>query len=775
MPHTRPLSKTSASRWARANRVSTLGLRPGRRALAYLIPVSFVLVVAQSWFQSGTVIASGDLVPPFVSGSEYRSLWNHEGGGEGGLTYAISELPYRESLRAAVWAGISESAFQRIWFSLLYTGVAAAVVFFTFGITSSPLAAGTSGILAALNPFWFHSNLNHLMLVAAILSCAMGGLLLRASLGGNTHGVVAFSLASTGLGLVAGNPPLVVLVGVWILVSVLVAIAAGGWQAARAAGLFILRAAPLVVLLSLWWSVPALLTVTDAGYADRLGFAAPSAWAWTHSRGSLLNGITLNTSWAWAFPEYVPFAARLDSGAFVGLKFAFPTLAFLGTLIPGTPRRRTASALTLAALTAIWLAKGFHPPLGSVNRWLYEHLPGFWLFREPYKILLLAAIAFAVLGGLAVASLSSIRGRKGTAGRVLAGGLVLAGSAYVHPLLNGEVVPDKRDGLPPSHVRVPHGWRQAADFLNALPTEGKLLVLPQPDFYQLPTTWGYYGASFTRMLIRRPVLEAQPGAYLRSERSVSALLTVIERGVIEGDENLGRWLRALGVRYVLLRRDLPTSSQRSYADWSQLKRGLLVSQTLSHLASFDIVDVFMVGSKSGEVYAARPAFKPIAPDEVPTVLSTLNETSAIVHDSRTESAGHSESLPDIRFERTHPYRFRVHVHRATAPFLLVLTESHSPGWRLQVPWEGQGERHVRVNGYANGWIVDKPGDYTLAISYAPQSLASAAGLASLFGLMTVLLARGVRSKRMRDFRARKASQPDPISSPARDLSSSAYS
>jgi len=44
-----------------------------------------------------------------------------------------------------------------------------------------------------------------------------------------------------------------------------------------------------------------------------------------------------------------------------------------------------------------------------------------------------------------------------------------------------------------------------------------------------------------------------------------------------------------------------------------------------------------------------------------------------------------------------------------------LSTAFDSGWNSSV-----GGRHLLVNGYANGWLVDRKGDYVLFLDYLPQ-------------------------------------------------------
>jgi len=52
---------------------------------------------------------------------------------------------------------------------------------------------------------------------------------------------------------------------------------------------------------------------------------------------------------------------------------------------------------SLLALLGMFLAKGASEPFGFVNLWLFEHIPGFAMFRDPTKFYLLIALSYSVL------------------------------------------------------------------------------------------------------------------------------------------------------------------------------------------------------------------------------------------------------------------------------------------------------------------------------------------------------------------------------------------
>jgi len=59
--------------------------------------------------------------------------------------------------------------------------------------------------------------------------------------------------------------------------------------------------------------------------------------------------------------------------------------------------RRGILFFALLGLMGAFLAKGASEPFGFVNLWLFEHIPGFSMFRDPTKFYLLTALSYSIL------------------------------------------------------------------------------------------------------------------------------------------------------------------------------------------------------------------------------------------------------------------------------------------------------------------------------------------------------------------------------------------
>lgn len=74
-------------------------------------------------------------------------------------------------------------------------------------------------------------------------------------------------------------------------------------------------------------------------------------------------------------------------------------------------------------------------------------------------------------------------------------------------------------------------------------------------------------------------------------------------------------------------------------------------------------------------------------------------------------------VPQLSFEKISPVKYKVIVKNAQEPFWLVFSESYNSGWKTSI-----GGQHKMVNGFANGWYLEKTGDYEFTIFFAPQKI-----------------------------------------------------
>jgi arabinofuranan 3-O-arabinosyltransferase len=598
--------------------------------LAYAAPVGITVLATLTWFSWGRFGASGD-IPPFVRDNlagEVTSSWNHQATGAGSTSPAILQLVDVALIRGLRLVGLGAPAAQ--W--LLYAGCFALCTFGAAYLAGAwvrrPAAIAAAGLLASFNVYVLIWLPNPLPPLAIGLAGLLSGMVARTAGGQRRINPVWFAAATTPIVYVALNPP-------WLVVTILsvlfVAIGAGlvsGGRALRRAWSMLVRALPWMLLFNLWWIV---------AFVQQLLFPAGQAfsastdtrdWAWTHIRATAANVVTLNTYWGWDVPGYFPFAPVLDAGLQAKLRWMFPLLALAGVvLVTGRRRRRAAWLIAAVGLVLLFLSTGLRSArFGGVNLWLYDHVPGMWLIRDPgSKLGVPIVVSYASLAAVAVdrvielssrlaAWLRRVRGlrwlppRAVTAvPRVAAAGVVLGALAFPSPMWTGAAFPDKpHGGVPGARVAIPDGWYRMARAVNSDRRWGKIITLPiNVQIYTVGTTWGYHGVdNVPAQLFKRPTLHLMPSGYYDDLPAVKSLVTEVQTALLAGDQQsaLGA-LRALGVDTVIVRHDLkPTASDGPVtADPARLDAALARVAGINPAGEFGVGALYQVTDPAGRI------------------------------------------------------------------------------------------------------------------------------------------------------------------------------
>jgi arabinofuranan 3-O-arabinosyltransferase len=735
-------------------------LNRSRRFLAYAVPTACAFVASQMWFVSGRFIASGD-IPPFIRDTHFHeigSLWGHLITGSGGPSYEIVRLPEMTILKAVDLLGGTEIFAQRLFFAIVMVWLAMSATYFIFGITRNPVTAALGGLLVIFNPFLLQSVPNILAPWTLAVMATTGGLVIRAA---RNHGdsALALALASLTTCYIALNPPLVGIALAWLLFLVAISPLLGGTGALRRCSLYVLRAAPIAIVLNLWWLFPLFFTLTSAD--NGLVFAAQtdvSDWAWTHARNSLANVTTMSGHWGWNNPEYFPYAAELDALPWGLMKFGLPAAALIAPLVAGKGRRLLASVLFIATLFLIFLSKGLHEPLSSANLWLYQNVPGMWLLREPSsKLGFVMVFLYSLLFSLAIQGAWRLWKKKGTIISQISLGLILVAGLvtliFPHPLWTGKVIPTERPLLPSARVQIPQEWSDIAAEINRSTTPGKVLVLPTNDYYQIPTTWGYYGLDVVpRWLLARATIQFFPEGYFSEIPVFASHVYGVENAIRRGDEEgVRKLLEVLGVSHVIVRHDIDEEFRETIRSSVGLENYLPAMPFLELSSSTNVANVYEVVGRSSvlrtttkivHVHSSNPAVVSSVVSMQPEDVVVVQSANESISESNTDVS--TTRPPTLEWIQTSPSSFEVLVGAAESDFSLILAESFAPGWRVDGVQSERVVDHFRADGFSNGWLFKAGGPTRLSVRYGPETWSRATQLVSSAGFLTVLLLLGKR-------------------------------
>jgi arabinofuranan 3-O-arabinosyltransferase len=629
-------------------------------------------IAVQTWFRPGTSIATGDIAPPegiaWLGG--LFEPWTWTGSSLGEPSQLPMSLPWATVLGVVHALGGDPSTAQRVWYTLLYVGVALSALGLLAALRVSPVAALVGAAVYVFNPYVVSVvNTYPVYIAAAGLLAAMPAVVIAAGAGQISVRLAALLIATAGpmVGYVFFNPPLVgMILGVTLATPLFVAWADGKESAFRSLRTISI-AAPVFLAASAYWIVPALIHLSGFSGSQ---LADLSSWTWTESRATIRNAFWLNTIWGWTFPQYFPYAPIYEVIPISIARFFIPAMAFgalalnmgpqrfrsrrsLHRLFAGERESRITVAFATVALIVTLVSTGTNPPGNTVFSLLYN-LPYGWLLREPGRFLMLVALAYAVLIAITVevilkyessVQFTRLRWRSLPPWRLSIVPLALATSILIgFPLYTGVVVPDSRIGLPSAHVQVPAYWEGMASVVDALPRQGTLLVMPPDDFYQMPYSWGYYGTdSFIVDLFHRPVLVPNGQGYSPASSEVMSAVNLIAQSILNHDWPQAESLvSALDAPLILVRHDINASfTGRSILNPDGLADALSSAPNFALIRKIGSLDLFELGPAPA-VSGASPYFMTVhsqAPDL--RLLSLLPPHAALV------SSASRRGLPNL--------------------------------------------------------------------------------------------------------------------------------
>ncbi len=549
----------------------------GRR-LAPAAAVLIALAAVQSWFTPGTAIAGGDLAPPNGTAwlGQIFAPWGWSGSDLGRPASLETQLPWAAILWLVHNAGGSAALAQQIWFSLLFCGAAICAYALLRLLCLSPLAALCGSLVYVFNPYVLSTAGTNPVFLAALTLVPLVAAIFLAVASGRWHvrtGTVWLLATVPLLGFAYENPPLILAVAFSMLGALLLGALLYGRNGGRRAARTFAIGVPLLALGSLYWVVPSLAQL-HALALHQLGTVA--SWTWTEGRATLANAFWLNTSWAWRFSEYVPYAGQYSQFPLALLKFGPPILGFTALALPygrdlegRSHRLIVVASASSVALVFVFLSTGTNFPGSLLFDPLYS-LPYGWLLQEPGRFLGISALGYAVLGSVtidAVASALAVEAQRRhnrtprLVARLSAPAFLVALAVVVpgYPLASGAIVSGPRaDHMPSNHVQMPVYWSTMTTYLNDRSTPaGNLLVLPPDDFYQMPYTWYYGNDGFITDMVSRHVVDPVGQGYGPAPGQLQAAVGQVASSLLAGRTlQANRLLEALGTPDILVRGDV---------------------------------------------------------------------------------------------------------------------------------------------------------------------------------------------------------------------------
>ena len=719
----------------------------------YAVVAAVITVVAFAVIPRNGYLASGDVYPLYLMPGNHElersiELWSNAYSGLGSPHFAPGTMVL--ALWGQLWLRLGVSGPMIQWMLslalLLFAGLS--VTFFTRTLfPETRLAALAAGLALPLS-FYIALTLRDPIAMFAVGYFPFSAAFLMRRLREPTTPLrfaIEIGLVSLGFMVLATAPPIAVYELLWALAWLI-----GGswyWRTLPRTWSGLVMGIGAAVAVNAWWAYAAFVTLFANGGSAVQSFADPVSWSWVDQRATILHLLSMRASWSYPRPEYFPWAARYQTGLYRLALYVPAGLALVGLAL--SPFRRRTWTLFAVIIVSLFVGKGYHAPLGGINAFLYARLPGFWLFRDPQQatnitlylsIFVLAGVGISQLVTITVRYLERLRvdsQRIAVASRVAGTALILLLLTNGFALISGEFIPATwLNGDAKSVVLPPGYWSDAAGYLDAQPSQSRVLLLPNDDFYQMPYDWGYYGADGVALIFKQPVLvvSTQTINYITGAPALnpqfSYLVDAIKR---RSRVSIAPLLSALDVGWIVQRNDIVwTRPQRDILSPETVRVFLAGQPRIERVETFGKLDLYRVTGPHGSLSAydslaiwpsASPhnlleAFARLG-GEVPLIESKTAVPHDVVSSRPRLVTAHGESRDSAHYLATFSPGTRV----------LVLHSSYSTGWQGSAGGTRLEWQHVPIDGFLNGWIVPGKASRFVALDYRP---------AHLYGLLQAL-------------------------------------
>lgn len=146
--------------------------------------------------------------------------------------------------------------------------------------------------------------------------------------------------------------------------------------------------------------------------------------------------------------------------------------------------------------------------------------------------------------------------------------------------------------------------------------------------------------------------------------------------------------------------------------------------------------------KAREVYFCTASY--IDPE---TILQGISVKESFIPKVFIEGKLQNKStvIPKIEYRKINPTEYTVFVQGAKDPFILGFLEEYSSLWRLSYTDSKAlvSDKQIILNGYANGWYIDRKGDYAIKINFYTQKFFVIGLYITAFSVISLIVGVGI--------------------------------
>jgi hypothetical protein len=373
-----------------------------------------------------------------------------------------------------------------------------------------------------------------------------------------------------------------------------------------------------------------------------------------------------------------------------------PIIAFISLLFikkSKTPHKKTIIFFSLLGLIGAFLAKGTNDPFGGIYLWLFNHVPGFSMFRDPTKWYLLIALSYSILIPF---SLHCIYEWLSTKRFHLQNIFILITIIYLLFLIRPAIF-NQLGGMFKT-TTIPDDYVKLEKFLYDQKNYFRTLAMPSKQRYE------YYSTS-------HPLTSAQILFNTYDDKKLLQKLT--EKGT-------EKTLREAGFKYIIIPNDSEKEiflNLRKYDDkkYKNLINNLEKIPWLKQKYSFGKIKIFEITNPKDHFWSPSKNIK-------------------------------------ISYQFINPTKYSVKIKNAKRGDRIIFTENYDTKWTAKITKEQNISLSSNAYNLApqikmNSFLLPENGNYTLEVYYQPQKWVELGTKISLITFLITIIILSLRAKR----------------------------
>lgn len=361
-----------------------------------------------------------------------------------------------------------------------------------------------------------------------------------------------------------------------------------------------------------------------------------------------------------------------------------PLMAFSVLLFPLPKTNKSKRAISYFALIAIigtFLAKGTNDPLGQVYAWLFQTIPGFNMFRDPFKWYTLIALSYAMLIPYSLWSvlhfLKEHHWGRCTLRYITAIAWIVVYCFTLAPAFGGQL----QGTFKPQEL--PSDYKKLEVFLSG-----------QEEFFR--TMWVPHPTNIAYVSYKHPRISATEFLKIHDRKKL------LKNFDTHKNHNL---LQTSGVRYVIVpfaSRGEIFTEDRTYSEkeYKRTIESLRKISWLKEIPGFGRVVVFEIEGYKDHFWIE-------------------NNTAAT-----------------ISYDMKHPTQYELSVQTVKKGDILIFNEGFDSHWKAKL--ENKELPSSQYKDRFNAFILPKEGSYSVNISYETQKYVQIGLLVSCAAFMTLI-------------------------------------